>query len=81
MKEATPLYRSYYAQVKGVERKGDHYVRFHFHPSQNRELPLIVTQMHVLPAHWMKGKSLGDPLQQPMPGSGPYPYRRSRGSL
>lgn len=74
VKEATPLYRSYYAQVKSVERKGDHYVRFHFHPSQNRELPLIVTQMHVLPAHWMKGKNLGDPLQYPMPGSGPYQY-------
>ena len=74
VKEATPLYRSYYAQVKSVERINDHYVRFHFHPTQNRELPLIVTQMHVLPAHWMKGKSLGDPLQQPMPGSGPYQY-------
>lgn len=74
IKEATPLYRSYYAQVKSVERKNDHYVRFHFHPSQNRELPLIVTQLYVLPAHWMKGKNLGDPLQEPMPGSGPYQY-------
>lgn len=72
MKEASPHYRAYYAQVKNVEAKGTHEVLFTFAESHNRELPLIICQLPVLPAHWLKGKNLGEPLTEVIPASGPY---------
>ena len=67
-----PLYRSYYGNVKSIETPDDHTVTFHFKPGENRELPLILGELFVLPKHWWEGRdftksSLGIPL-----GSGPY---------
>ncbi|MFA5121006.1 extracellular solute-binding protein [Zavarzinia sp.] len=67
-----PFYRSYYANVAKVEASGDHVVRFTFDGTGNRELPLIMGQLPVLPRHFWQGRdftkaSLDVPL-----GSGPY---------
>lgn len=70
--EALPTHRLYYAQVESAKKLSDRVVRFAFKKGQNRELPLIVAQLPVLPAHWWKGKKLGDPQSKPFPGSGPY---------
>ena len=72
IKQASPVYRSYYEQVQGVEITGEREVVFKLASGTNRELPLIVCQMPVLPAHWWQGRNLGDPQTSIMPGSGPY---------
>ncbi|CAK7021659.1 MAG: hypothetical protein DESF_00895 [Desulfovibrio sp.] len=77
VREASPVYRSYYEQVKSAEAVGEHEVLFRFASGTSRELPLIVCQMPVLPAHWWKGRSLGEPQTEAMPGSGPYRLARS----
>lgn len=70
--QASPVYRNYYEHVTGVEALGEKEVRFTFAAADNRELPLIICQMPVLPAHWWKGRNLGEPQNEAMPGSGPY---------
>lgn len=72
IKQASPVYRSYYEQVEGVDITAEHEVLFRLAAGTNRELPLIVCQMPVLPAHWWQGRNLGEPQTDVMPGSGPY---------
>lgn len=70
--ESAPIYRNYYLQVTKAEALDAQTVRFTFATADNRELPLIVSQMPVLPEHWWKDKKLSDPQPQAMPGGGPY---------
>ncbi|MDO5537041.1 MAG: extracellular solute-binding protein [Desulfovibrionaceae bacterium] len=71
-REGSPAYRVYYAGVRGVEVLSPLEARFVFRENPARELPLIVMQLPVLPKHWWEGRSLAEPLGEPMPGSGPY---------
>ncbi len=67
-----PLYRSYYAAVASVETTGPRTVRFSFKPGDNRELPVIVGQLPVLPkAYWANRDFTKTTLEAPL-GSGPY---------
>lgn len=72
---ASPLYRQYYADVKEVRVLDFHRVEFVFKTTQNKELPLILGQLSVLPKHFYvkNGKNTfgENPLQIPL-GSGPY---------
>jgi microcin C transport system substrate-binding protein len=72
MEHGAPLYKSYYADVLKVHVEGPRTVRFEFHHSDNRELPLILGQLPVLPRHWWADRdfSKGN-LEMPL-GSGPY---------
>ena len=72
MSKGAPMYRGYYADVDNVEVEGTHRVRFIFKQAGNRELPLIVGQLPVLPKHWWAERdfSKGN-LDVPL-GSGPY---------
>src|SRR3546814_18794763 len=47
-----PFYRFYYASVAKVEKTGPRTVKFTFKESENRELPLIIGQLPVLPKHF-----------------------------
>ncbi|MBN2751334.1 MAG: ABC transporter substrate-binding protein [Rhodospirillaceae bacterium] len=67
-----PFYRSYYAGVAKVEASGPHAVTFTFHESGNRELPLIIGQMPILPAHYWKDRDFAATTLEPPLGSGPY---------
>lgn len=67
-----PNHRSYYAKVEKIERIGEQGVKLIFKPDGDREMPLIMGLMPVLPKH------LTDPgnfdktsLDAPI-GSGPY---------
>lgn len=79
LKKAHPRYGFYYKNVVRAEKSGERQVTFHFDEKGNRELPLIVGQLPVLPKHWWEGKSPnGEPrdlarssLEVPV-GSGPY---------
>ena len=72
MQSGSPLYRGYYADVADVVAEDPLRVLFKFKHSNNRELPLILGQLPVLPKHFWQGRdftkgSLDIPL-----GSGPY---------
>jgi microcin C transport system substrate-binding protein len=67
-----PFYRQYYADVASVAVEGPRRVVFRFKSSTNRELPLILGQMPVLPKHWWAGRDFDKPLTDPPLGSGPY---------
>ena len=70
--QGRPLYRQYYAGVDHVEVDGARRVVFRFKPGDNRELPLILGELPVLPEHWWKGRDFAAPLTEPPLGSGPY---------
>ena len=70
--KGNPFYGAYYAAVKSVEAKSDYVVRFTFSDETNRELPLIVGQLPILPKHYWDGKDFSKTtLEKPL-GSGPY---------
>jgi microcin C transport system substrate-binding protein len=79
LKKASPRYAFYYKNVVGGQKVGDDEVRFDFNVKGNRELPLIVSQLPVLPKHyWEATGANGEPrdlskttLEPPL-GSGPY---------
>ncbi len=73
-KKGHPFYRFYYKNVTSARKLGPRLVRFDFGGGPNRELPLIVGQMPVLPKHeWTKeGRNFGDATLDPPLGSGPY---------
>lgn len=72
VKHGHPFYRSYYAHVARVEAAGPRRVRFTFKGGMNRELPLIVGQMPVLPKAWWAGREFSKTSLVPPLGSGPY---------
>ncbi|MBE0616371.1 MAG: ABC transporter substrate-binding protein, partial [Proteobacteria bacterium] len=67
-----PFYRAYYASVEKAEKVGDRKVRFTFAGGENRELPLIIGQMPVLPQHYWEGREFDRTTLEPPLSSGPY---------
>ncbi|MDX1692844.1 MAG: extracellular solute-binding protein [Ketobacteraceae bacterium] len=67
-----PFYKAYYNDVKEVIAVNERSVKFVFRNTQNRELPLILGQLPVLPKHFWKDKSFTDNLLDIPMGSGPY---------
>lgn len=78
VEHGSPFYRDYYAQVAGVDVLDAHTVRFRFATRDNPELPVIVAQLPVLPAHWWQGRDFSTPQREAAPGSGPYRVREHR---
>jgi microcin C transport system substrate-binding protein len=67
-----PMYRSYYANVVKAEKTGEREVTCTFEGGVNRELPLIMGQLPVLPKHYYENLDFEKTsLKQPI-GSGPY---------
>lgn len=67
-----PFYRSYYSDVESVTVENSHRIRFDFGDSQNRELPLILGQLPVLPKHYWQDREFGENGLTPPLGSGAY---------
>lgn len=67
-----PFYNAYYADVESVEKLSPLEVRFNFSVSNNRELPLIVGQLPVLPKHYWETRDFNETTLEPPLGSGPY---------
>ncbi len=70
--KGAPFFNAYYNDVKEVAAISEGSVKFTFKNNQNRELPLILGQLPVLPQHFWKDKSFTDNLLDPPLGSGPY---------
>jgi len=67
-----PRYNAYYADVESVEKLSPLVVRFNFAISNNRELPLIVGQLPILPKHYWATRDFTATTLEPPLGSGPY---------
>lgn len=66
-----PQHRAAYALVRAIDAPDDHTVHYDLAGADDRELPLILALMPVLPAHVMTEKRFDEGLALPL-GSGPY---------
>lgn len=78
-KTANPRLGLYYKNVSRAEATGDNEVTFFFDTKGNRELPMIMGQLTVVPKHYWTGTDAKgtprDPMKttlEPPMGSGPY---------
>jgi len=67
-----PNHRLYYSKVTKAEAIGTNAVRFDFGDTSDRELPLILGLMTVLPKHAVNPDTFEETSFEPMVGSGPY---------
>ena len=72
VEKGQPFYRFYYGNVADVRQVGERTVRFDFKPGENRELPLILGQVAVMPKHYWEGREFDKTTLDPPLGSGPY---------
>lgn len=73
IEKGSPLYKIYYADVDRVEKINNHHVRFWFKQnSNNKELPLIISQMKIYSAQDWHDKDFAKPILKAPLGSGPY---------
>jgi microcin C transport system substrate-binding protein len=74
-----PQFSAYYQHVTKAEKSGGRDITFTFDAPGNRELPLIVGQLMVMPKHWWEGvdkagnkRNVANTTLEPPLGSGPY---------
>ena len=67
-----PGYRFYFGGVDRAEKVGTRKVKFIFSEKGNRELPLIVGQLPILPKHYWEERDFESTTLDPPLGSGPY---------
>jgi microcin C transport system substrate-binding protein len=84
-KSANPRMGLYYKNVSRAEATGPNEVTFYFDAKNNRELPMIMGQLTILPKHWWTGtdakNNQRDPMKttlEPPLGSGPYRIKEVR---
>ena len=72
LEQGRPSFRIQMADVQDVAVESPSRVVFHFKSNENRELPLILGGLPVLPKHFFDGRDFTRPLTDPPIGSGPY---------
>lgn len=70
--KGAPFFRTYYADVVDVVAESASRVKFTFKGPGNRELPLVVGQLAVLPKHYWETRDFTATTLEPPVGSGPY---------
>lgn len=77
--EVNPDRQQYYINIEKAEVTAPGEVTFTFNQKDNRELPLILGQLMVLPQHWWEGidargnrRNIAESTLEPPLGSGPY---------
>lgn len=74
--QGRPNHRTYYKKVANVEKVGERSVKFTFNKQDNgtwdREMPLIMGLMPVMPAHDWQDRSFNQTTLRPPVASGPY---------
>jgi microcin C transport system substrate-binding protein len=78
-KKYSPALAAYYRHVAKVEKTGEREVTFIFDSPGNREMPVILGQLSVLPRHWWEGadasgkrRDVGATTLEPPLGNGAY---------
>ena len=72
LEKGHPSYKSYYSDIKSIEIIDKYTIKFHFKNDNNRELPIIIGQMKILPKHFWKDKKFDSSVLSIPLGSGPY---------
>ena len=72
MAKGHPGYKYYYADIEKALKVSDKIVRFEFKNNTNKELALIVGQLHILPKHYWINKNFEETTLDIPLGSGPY---------
>jgi len=67
-----PNYKAYYSKVEDIERVGEHGIRFDFPNAGDRELPLILGLMPILPKHAIDPETFDKSTLKAPIGSGPF---------
>lgn len=67
-----PFFRNFYADVDTVFAIDERRVKFAFKEGTNREMPLIMGQLRVLPKHYWADRDFAATTLEPPLGSGPY---------
>lgn len=67
-----PNYRAYYSKVKRIVPVGEHGIRFYFADAADRELPLILGLMPIVPKHAIDPETFDRSTLKVPIGSGPY---------
>ena len=70
--KGSAFYKHFYREVERVEVTSERRALFIFNTNLNRELPLILGQMPVLPEHYWKGLDFSSPGLEVPVASGPY---------
>ncbi|WP_156956592.1 extracellular solute-binding protein [Candidatus Odyssella acanthamoebae] len=70
--KGSPLFRTYYKNVKKAEKLGTYQVKFYLDDTKNAELPLILGQIYILPKHFYEKVDFGSTSLEIPPSSGPY---------
>jgi peptide/nickel transport system substrate-binding protein len=73
---AFPYLRSHYSKVASAEQIGEHSVRFTFKAAGDREMPLILGLLPILPKHALTRETFERTTLEPPIGSGPYRVER-----
>lgn len=71
-----PYHRSHYGKVAKAERIGERSVRFTFESAGDREVPLLLALMPILPRHRLDAETFDRTTLEPPLGSGPYSVAR-----
>lgn len=72
LEKGRPSFKIQMADVKDVQAESPSRVVWHFKSNQNRELPLILGGLPILPKHFFDGRDFTQPLTDAPIGSGPY---------
>jgi microcin C transport system substrate-binding protein len=72
LEKGRPSFRIQFADVKDVVVESPSRVVFHFKSAENRDLPMLVGGLPVLPKHFFAGRDFSAPLTDAPIGSGPY---------
>ncbi|GLH57897.1 extracellular solute-binding protein [Helicobacter ailurogastricus] len=71
MQKGSPVFRQYYHDIQEAVVLDKWHVKFTFKNTHNRELPLILGQLQILPKHFFDTHDFNNPLLVPV-SSGPY---------
>ncbi len=71
-----PQYTNWLSKVARIEKVGERGIRFTFNEKADRELPLLLAGLPVLPEHGFERETFGQTTLKPVIGSGPYVIER-----
>ncbi len=71
-RKGRPYLRSHYNKVASVTQTGPRSIRFDFESKSDREIPLIIALMPILPSHIVEPGTFDQTSLAPPIGSGPY---------
>jgi len=67
-----PSYKMAFRDVQEVKKINDYEVKFYFKNNHNRELPILVSSLPILPKHYYEKVDFSKTTLTPPLGSGPY---------